>query len=273
MTVYIEYVLIDNFVLDYLFLKATFHLTNIPSSKGRLLFCAFLGSVFALIYPLIRLGSVGTAVIKILFGLLLTLISGKFKTKKEYYVCTLIFFCLTTLTGGGIIAVYNLIGLNYSSELSIGLMILPAYAILKIVLAVIKYIYSRKAVVQNVYKCELSLGGRVVVTDGFMDTGNMLYDGDTPVIVCDKRVAKELFSGDTLPKIKRITFSTVSGKSTMMAITINSIKIYFDGHENIYNKVTLGVAKNSVGTGYGVILHPALEKDYAKLNRDDKNVS
>ena len=74
MKVYIEYVLIDNFVIDYLLLKATFAVTGYPYSKGRLFLCAFLGSLFALLYPLIPVGEPFITISKILFGLFLTFI-------------------------------------------------------------------------------------------------------------------------------------------------------------------------------------------------------
>ena len=54
MIVYIEYVLIDNFIIDYLMLKATFNLTGMPVKKRRLFLCAFLGAAIALMYPLMQ---------------------------------------------------------------------------------------------------------------------------------------------------------------------------------------------------------------------------
>ena len=119
MTVYIEYVFIDNLIIDYLLFKATFTLTGNGYNKGRLLFCAFLGGVFALLYPLISAHTVIVTVIKVLFGLLIMLLANSYRTKKNFYVNTVVFFGLTFLVGGAIIGVFSLLGLEYSAEFSI----------------------------------------------------------------------------------------------------------------------------------------------------------
>lgn len=272
MTVYIEYVLIDNFVIDYLLLKATFLLTKLRSSKGRLLFCAFLGSVFALLYPLLTLSPLLITLLKLAFGLFLVLISGEYKTKKEFLVCALIFNTLTFLLGGGIIGVFNLLGLDYSSEWSIGLMILPVYALLKIIIAVVKHVYARKDIERLVYDCEIKVNQTSLKIRGFLDTGNMLFDGDTPVVVCDKRLLDDILDGGKLPRTKKITYSTVGGVEQMIAIERANIKIYFDNKANTIENVTLGFVK-SVGTGYDVILHPALWGRNDEFFGNDKKIS
>ena len=53
MTVYIEYVLIDNFIIDYLLLKTSLALSGVMVKRARLFFCAFLGAGFALLLPVI----------------------------------------------------------------------------------------------------------------------------------------------------------------------------------------------------------------------------
>jgi hypothetical protein len=90
-----------------------------------------------------------------------------------------------------------------------------------------------------------------------MDTGNALYDGDNPVIICERKVMLKLF-GDKLPKIKKVDCATVSGKTTLMAVELTEFKIYYGESPNIIQGVTLAVTDQKIGTGYGVILHPAL---------------
>ena len=140
MIVYIEYVLIDNFVIDYLMLKATFTTTGKRYKKGRLFLCAFLGAIIALVFPLIKVHSVILIAIKVLSGILIILISNDYQKKKDFYVHALLFFWYTFLTGGVIIGVFNILGLNYSSEISIALMVIPVYFVLSACIHVIKFI-------------------------------------------------------------------------------------------------------------------------------------
>lgn len=260
MTVYIEFVLVDNFIIDYLLLKATYATTGISVKKGRLFLCAFLGAIVALIYPLITIKPLSVA-LKVLCGLLLPLIAAEYETRRSYFVNTLIFFLYTFLTGGAIIGIFLVFGINYSAEISIALMFLPVYLLISGVREVIKHIYKQRTVFSCIYSVSLTLKGKTVNARGFMDTGNGVYDGENPVIVCGKRFFQTLI-GDNFYKIKskKITLSTVSGKSENFAFILDQLVIYLGDKPNIFNNVTLVVTK-TVGDGYDVILHPAFLED------------
>ncbi len=261
MTVYIEYVLIDNFVIDYLMLKASFTLTASSVSKVRLFLCAFFGALFALFYPLINLHTVLLTVIKICFGLLMVLVAGKFKSKKDFYVTAIVFFVYTFLTGGAIIGIFTLLGLPYSSEISIAVMVLPVYLVFTGVTKVAKFLYRQKDVNCYLRKIEISAFGKTKQGVGFFDTGNELFDGDNPVIVCNESFAREFLGGDISKiKLKKINVNTVNGQKQNIAFNIEQIKIYNGENLNIFSNVTLCVSKEKVGRNYDVILHPSLKE-------------
>ena len=257
MTVYIEYVLIDNFAIDFFLLKATFSLTRKRVPRWRLLLCAVLGAGIALVFPLVQVHTVILSLIKTAAGFLIILLAAEYSSFKDFYVNAALFLGLTFALGGAITGIYSLLGVDPSSEFSIAAMALPAYVLLKAVTATVKYIYRRKDIISAVYEIEMTVNGVAVKANGFFDTGNALYDGDSPVIVCGKKFA-EKFIKDSIPKIKHIYYGTVSGRDRMLAFKIDNLKIYIGDKPNIFNNVTLGVAKKNVGTGYDVILHPAL---------------
>ncbi len=262
MTVYIEYVLIDNFIIDYLMLKASFLLTASSESRARLLFCAFLGAIFALFYPLISVHSVILTLIKVCFGLLLVLLAGKFKRKKDFYVTAIVFFVYTFATGGAIIGVFNLFGIPYSSEVSVALMVIPVYFIFTAITKVAKFLYRQKDVNCYIHDVEITAFKTTIKCKGFFDTGNELYDGDKPVIVCDKKLAKTFLEKNIANlKLKKITVNTVNGERENIAFDISEIKIYYLNKVNIFNNVTLCVTSQSVGRNYDIILHSALKEN------------
>ncbi len=270
MTVYIELVLIDNFVIDYLLLKATFVLMGVKTTRKRLFLCAFLGSVIALAFPLIKIKTLSTAV-KILTGFLLTILSADYRDKREYFISTAIFFLLTFLTGGAIIGVYSILGLDYSAEFSIAVMILPVYVIIKVISEVIKFIYRRKNTLSWTYKIELGFGENSLLGVGFLDTGNALYDGDNPVIITTKRFALKLIDQNFYKlKFKKIMVRTVLGESQKNAVIIERLVIYNEGKRNIFNNVTVCISDNEIGDGYDVILHPAFMEERYDEKRDIK---
>lgn len=261
MTVYIEYVLIDNFVIDYLLLKATFVIMGISISQWRLFLCAFLGAIFALALPLLNFNAVLVGAIKVLFGLLLVTLSARFRNKREFYLSLITFFCLTFLSGGIIIGVFTIFGLDYSAEISVALMFIPVYFVIRFVVAVVKFIYRRKSVMANLYDVEILVDGKSKMGKGFLDTGNALFDGDSPIIVCNFKFAMGLIDNALLKPVKKISVKTATGEKNLTAIKTQAVKIFIADRPHIFNNVTLCVTKNSVGDGYDVILHPHLLKE------------
>ena len=257
MTVYIEYALIDNFIIDYILIKSAFALIGFPKKRKRLFLCSSLCSIFALLCPMITINKVLSSAIKILFLLLTTSLCFKYNDKKEYLYFISTFLLLTFLSGGAIIGVYNLLNLDYNSEISIAVMSLPVYFIVKFFGKVIKFIKRRKISSENFYKVELILGDISIETVGFFDTGNSVYDEDNPVIFCDETVAKKFLDPNGLPRLKRIEVDTVTGRAKLLSFRLDSIVIYYGDKPNIYNKVRVCVCKR-VGLGCGVILHPSL---------------
>ncbi|MBQ8427241.1 MAG: sigma-E processing peptidase SpoIIGA [Clostridia bacterium] len=274
MGVYIEYVLIDNFVIDYLMLKATFATTGIPCKRGRLFLCALFGAIIALIYPLLEFHTLILTSVKILSGLLIILIAYNYKTPKSYYINAVIFFGYTFLTGGIIIGVFNIFSLNYSSESAIAFMVIPAYAVIRTAVGVIKYIYRRKDVQCAVREIEITAFGVTQKGRGFVDTGNSLFDDDSPVIFCEKAFVRPFLSGDIKRiKFKKLGVGTVNGLAEKVAFKIDEIKIYNGTNLNIHNNVTVCIV-NDIGEGYDVILHPALIRgNEYEIDRKIKKVS
>ena len=268
MTVYIEYVIIDNLVIDYLLLKATFAITTITVLRRRLFFCAFLGAAIALIYPLIESHQLILTSVKILSGCLIVLLAAKYNSIKSYFINLIVFVSLTFLTGGAIIGGFNVLGLNYSSEYSVALIFIPAYLLIRGATQVVKFIYKRKNIAAFLYKTELVLGGKSITVNGFMDTGNGLYDGDSPVVICKSSVFNKLLDGSNLKlKIKKIRINTLNGEKYYPTVKLDKIKIYILDKVNIYNNVSLSIVKGEVGEGYDLILHPALmEENYESKN-------
>ena len=261
MQVYIEYVLIDNLVIDYLLLKATFAVTGKAYRRGRLFVCALLGALIALLFPLIESVGAISVIVKILSGLLIVLLASKYDYFRQYYISVVVFFFFTFLSGGAIIGVFSLLNISYSSELSIALMAVPAYIIISGMLSVVKFLYRRREIVRAVCDVEIYLKKERVSCKGFFDTGNGLYDGERPVIVCGERLAKKILGNFQGVKIKRLTVNTVSGESKNLAFEIDLIKIYIGDEPNMYNNVTVCVSGEFLGDDYDVILHPSLMED------------
>ena len=276
MTVYIEYVIIDNLIIDYLMLKATFALTGKPYKRGRLFLCAFLGAIIALVYPALEVNSLILTCVKIASGLLIVLLSAEFSSFKSFYINCAVFFGYTFLTGGAIIGVFSLFNVPYSSEYSVALMVIPVYILFRLMAQVVNYGFRRKDVASLTYQIKIVIGDYEKIATGFFDTGNALYDGDKPVIVCGKDFFIKFLAGRLINrKFKKINLITVAGKRENLAFDLDRLLIYIGDEPNIYNNVTVCVASGEIGDGYDFILHPALMevKNETKTNTEIKKIS
>ena len=79
MEIYVEYALAENFLLDAMLLWLALKTARQTIGWGRICLAAALGAVFAVIFPLMRLGNVLAYLLKFAVGLLLCLISVKGK--------------------------------------------------------------------------------------------------------------------------------------------------------------------------------------------------
>lgn len=263
MTVYIEYVLVNNTIIDYCILKAAFTAAGKRVKKGRLLYCSVFAAALSLVFPLLNFNKIIVALLKIAAGLIIMLVSAKFYTKKEFYVCAVLFFAFTFAFLGAMIGISALVGYDFSSSPFVSLSFIPVFIIYKAFTGAIKFFYRRKNIEKSKVKAVLLSGEVAVTSDGFIDSGNGVYDGDSPVIFCTEETGKKLISTFPLPKIKKIKIKTVSGEKELPAIKLDCVKIYFNDNPNIYNDVTACFSKDIKGQGYDVILHPDLEPSEA----------
>lgn len=257
MVVYYEYVLIDNFLIDFLLLKTTFNIVGKKCKIYRLIFCSIIGAICSLAFPLISIKALLT-VLKVACGLFLVVISNSYSSKREYIITTFIFFALTFLSGGIVIGVYSMFNIDYSTEISIAIMFLPVYIVINGVKSLIKYIYRRKDVMNKIFEVQLVFGNIKMQVNGFLDTGNGVFYKDYPVIFCPRRLAKKFFDGDKIPKLDRISVRTVNSTSKNVGFLLDSFLISIN--DNIIEKsgVMLCVTNDIEFIGYDVILNPIL---------------
>ncbi len=268
MTVYIEYVIINNVIIDYLMLKATFLLTGNPLHKRRLFLCAFLGGIIALVYPTLQINQVILTLVKIMSGLLIVLLASEYKSAKSFYINAVIFFFYTFTTGGVIIGVFNIFNLEYQTEFIVASIVIPVYLVLRVLAQVKDYFFRRKTVESLIYELELSLNNQTLDAKGFLDTGNSLLDNGEPVILCDKHFAKKLIAENIAKiKFKKIEISTATGKRQNLAFKLDRLVLYTLDKEHIFNNITVCISHLNF-EGYSVILHP----DLIKENKRDEDV-
>ena len=258
MTVYIEYVLIDNFFIDYLLLRAALKTAGISVNRLRLFFSALIGAGVALVYPLLEIHPAILFAVKMLSGGLIVLTAAKFGRARAYFTSLVFFLLYTFLAGGAITGIYSLMGLNPSSETSVALMLLPVYVIIRVSYGAIRHIYRKRISFSLRYRTDITAGGVTVTVNGFMDTGNGLYAGEAPVIMCSKKAAEHFFEGGALPKMTMIPVTTVNGTKERPVFFADRVEIFAGEKTYRTHNAAVCVIKEGLETGFDAILHPAL---------------
>lgn len=255
MEVYIEYAIIDNFIMDYLLLKSTVWLTKKKAKTVFLVLSTCIGTLVAVIVPLFEINKAVSFLIKVVLAGLMSFLTVKHKNFVEFFKFFNVFLLLTFAVGGAVIGVLSLIGIDYSAEginkngfLPIGVNFFFGYVCLK---ATKKTIDKAMKKLDNQFVCEciIEKTGKAHSFVAFIDSGNMLFDAMTnfPIVVCDEEIAKQIL-GSTDTPIRYLPISTVSGISSMPLFDIDSITIIKKGNLQKKNAM-LGIMKKGSDVG------------------------
>ena len=271
MQVYIEYAFLDNFIMDFLLLKISLKCAKIKTSNLRLIIASIIGTILTIILSIFSFKSGFTLILKILLGLFIAFLGGNYIKFKDYFLGAFYFFLFTFLSGGSIIAIFNLAGIsyenyfliNYDSVIPIGVTFLIIYLLTKCFTLLIENVIKNRESENFFRKCEIVMKGKKLKVVGYIDTGNNLYDNLTglPVIIASKSFIKSLADSSALPNnYKNLSIETVNGKSTIKIFYIDKLMIYKGINVNIYNNVLLGegVSEFFVNKSCELLLHSTL---------------
>ena len=153
MTLYIEYVFLENFFIDGTLLYLTFSLLKRRISHFKIILSACLGGAFALLYPFLTLPNFLSVILKFSVGILLTILA----TKKEkgigrYALNAAVFFGLSFLLAGGLIGVCNLLSVNKNGygieKLPVGALTVGVVLLAFLTLKTAKALYKRRKIMR-----------------------------------------------------------------------------------------------------------------------------
>ncbi len=241
MKVFIEYVVIDNLVMDYLLLKFTALLLKIKYKKAMLFLGAIIGTLGAVLIPLLSLPDNLAFLIKIALGLLITFVAVSHKTAFLYFKFFNIFLLLTFLMGGAIIGALSIMGVEYTAEgykqeglLPVGVNLIVAYVFGFLVKKLAQRSYSFILTRSFVYKCKLYKNNACLSLDGYLDSGNNLIDKKTgkPVVLCEQKIIDKLKKqGASFLPPRKFTLSTVAEQKEINIYDVDYLIIEYNNNQ------------------------------------------
>lgn len=258
MILYIEFVIIDNLVVDWLILDLILSTTKYRAGRlNKFIFC-FLGVVFALILPFV-INPYLIMFYRILSATILTFSIRKYKKVKTFLLYFALLMTYTFLLGGVIIALMNFLNIDYIAEnkflyscnFPIFIYLVFVIIIKFFVKKLIKTIKNHLKNSNYYYDIKLSNNSKTIKAIGFLDSGNSIkIDGKIVNVVSVglflnlfKEVSVEDFVLGKLDlskfkNAKYINISSVSNTVKCLSVEIDELQI----RDKIINNPVIAVA-------------------------------
>lgn len=271
MSVYIEYVLIDNIVMDYIILRLIELTVGIKFNRLNKVFVCIIGSLFALFMPIILDYKIILLLYKILSSIIMVLCIKKYKKLKSFFVYYLMFFAYTFFVGGVCLGVIQLLGIEYTMssvvmyefEFPFGVFGVIIVVILRVMGRVVGAVKSKINSGNFVRNIRLSEGDESVQTYALVDTGNKVNYNGKGVSIISINAFLKLFKGvdiasvlsgridgDKVRSLEYINIGGIGVSQKYLSFIIDYIEI--DGKR--YNSPRLALSWKDIGE-YDVVLH------------------
>ncbi len=281
MSVYIEPLIVQNLLLTYCVGATAYRFTKVKREWWRLLLAAMLGSAASLFYPLVSLPAVLSAVLKIALGFVLSAVL--FAGKGGYIKGTAAFFIATFVFGGCVFFAgclrYKSASDAFKKPLSVGFCTAVISAIILYnVFRALCTVYHRKTdLAATLCRYSLTFCGKEIDGNGFIDTGNRLYDAlsGLPVVVLGIKALLPFLTDEEFAILlsgradkvfegaRRLSCKSVSGTADMWIVPSEKFEVYFGEDKNIVYDVMVGLSFSQLsgGESYNAIL-PALTESF-----------
>lgn len=280
MTIYIDIVLIENLIMNYIILFTTAVVLKIKVNHIRLILASLLGTGYSIIAYMGIIKVYSSIILKIILSVLIIYIAFNPQNIKKMCKDLLLFYLVSFVFGGAAFALIYIIkpqNILMKNGLFLGTYTLKtvmlgaivAFCIIIGAFAIIKNKISKKDMFCEI---EILINQKKIKTKAMIDTGNMLKEPITnvPVIVVEhillyscmpKEILnnlKEIMGGDFknipcdiqekyISKLKLIPFSSL-GKQNGMLIGIRPeyVKVITDEQEKINKNVIIGIYEKSL---------------------------
>lgn len=257
MEVYIELAIAENFCMDFTLLYAAKVASGNRAGIKRIALASAFGACFAVVMPLFGLNAALSVVVKVVAGLLMCLVAGRFASFLGYLKFSGIFLAVCALTGGALIGIFSLAGVDYAegggyvlSSVPIGIPLF--FALVSLVGARRLYAKLKRSDCAEVL-CRIFNGENFVELKGFYDSGNKVYAGGEPVSVIPESAARKITD---LSRINGgVKIHTVTGSRLMPVFTADRIEIERNGNIRELKGVKVGVSPSAIDRA---VLHPDL---------------
>lgn len=268
MVVYIDIVFLENFLINYVIIFGTLLIRKNKINNLRCIFSAIIGSIYACITCVNEILFLQTFLFKTLMSFVMVFIAYNPQNIKELCKTTLLFYLITFVFGGTILALLYIIspknitiinGILYCSY-SLKSMIIGC--LIAFVLIQICFKYNKKFIQKKDLTCELEIGFKEKKTKilAFIDSGNTLLEPITnyPVIIVNNLKIKKFIDSikkDITTQIRLIPYKTIGHQDGFIyGFQPDFINIFFEDQKIYLNKIVVGIYNNKFSNNYSALI-------------------
>ena len=256
MIIYLDYIFLENVVLDFILLYETAYISKITINKKRTIIAAILSSVYIVIMLYFKIQALNYVICKVLLMCITVYIA--FVPKNIFvYLKLITMFGLTSIVNVGILIVLTtLFNLDISNKLVKITVYVLVLLIGKGILSGLWKIYKNEIGMANLtYEVTLKLGDKKYRYKGFLDTGNTVTKYSKPVIFAELLDKEQLLVLEKLDYLEVRTQTLVS-ISIKKAYLVQDIQILRDKEKwNMDALVVFEPIKFSKDNKYNLILN------------------
>ena len=280
MTIYIDVILIENLLMNYIILFATAVVLKLKVKHVRLILASLVGAIYTIISYVSGLRIYSNFLLKLILSIIIIYIAFNPQNIKKTLKFTLIFYLTSFVFGGAAFALIYVVkpqellknnGLVLSSN---SLKIIFISAIIAFIVIIIGFkVVKNKISAKDMYcDIEIKLNNKKIETKAMIDTGNLLKEPitNTPVVVVEHTLLYEcipkeilnhiedILGGDFskipdeikqeyISRLKVIPFSSLGKQNGMLlGIKADGIEIKDEDEEKKEENVIIGIYNKSL---------------------------
>ena len=277
MTVYLDIILIENILMNYIILYATGFIQKQKIKQIRLIISSTLGGAYAIISYLNIIPIYSNFFMKILLSIIMIYVAFNIQNIKKLLKTILLFYLSSFVMGGCALALLYIINpenINFKNGVLIGTYPMKVTLIAGVVgflIIQISFQINKRQMKKKDMICdlEISINKKKIKLKSYVDTGNMLKEPLTkePVIIVEKEKLnniinvniEEILGGDD-KKIEKIKFRIIPFKTIgkengiLIGIKPDFVKIIFEDNEKYVENVIIGMYDKKIGKEYQALI-------------------
>lgn len=228
MKVYLDYIFIQNFIIDYILVLETGYLAKRKTKPKRYAFASLIAAIYVVIMMCFKVKELDYLISKILLAFVIIYISFKPTRVIDYFKLVGLFILASCVNVGTITVISNLIKKNnlyFWEEITIYLV---GFLLSKTYISKMWKVYKSEIKKDDlIYDVKLIINNKEYKYKGLLDTGNSVYSHvqDIPIIFAYKKNIndKDLKNMDMF-YIETVTLSKKSSKEAYIFDNIEILK-------------------------------------------------